>query len=74
VPDSRNGRLQLGPLILLATLDFEEGGYELRVAAQEFLHGCLLSFETEAGLALANGTHPEVGDKLGHWYKTSFKY
>ena len=48
-----------------------ESGHELSVAAQEILHRGLLGFEPEAGLALADGTDAEVGDKLGHWYKTT---
>jgi hypothetical protein len=45
--------------------------HELRVTAEEILHGRLLRFEAEAGLALADGTDAEVGDKLGHWYKNT---
>jgi hypothetical protein len=40
--------------------------HELRVTAEEMLHGRLLGFEAEAGLALADGTDAEVGDILGH--------
>jgi hypothetical protein len=65
----RNGRLQLRPVIFLPTLDFEEGGHQLRIAKEKILHGGLLGFE--AGLTLADGTYPEIGDKLGHWYKTT---
>jgi hypothetical protein len=32
-PGQCNGRLKLGPLVFLATLDFEEGGYQVRIAA-----------------------------------------
>jgi hypothetical protein len=59
----RDGLGELGPVVVAAALDLLELRDDLPVAAvEEGRHGVALGVQAEAGLALAVGAHPEVGD------------
>jgi len=51
-PGLGGGREQLGPVILLATLDFDEFSDQLGWVRDERTHGSLLRFEAQTGGAL----------------------
>lgn len=51
-PSLGDGREQLGPVILLATLDFDKFSDQLGRVRDERTHGSLLRFEAQTGGAL----------------------
>jgi hypothetical protein len=61
-----DGGRQLGPGALAAALYLDVIGHAHGLGREEAVHGGLLGFEAQAGLALAGGAHAEVGDVLAH--------
>jgi hypothetical protein len=61
-----DGRRQLGPRALPAALHLDVVRHAHGVGGEEAVHGRLLGFEAQTGLALAGGAHAEVGDVATH--------
>ena len=61
-----DGGRQLGPGALAAAFHLDVIGHAHGLGREEAVHGGLLGFEAQAGLALAGGADAEVGNVLAY--------